>query len=414
MKVLLSAYHCLPGKGSEHAVGWSWALQLAQFHDVFVFTQKRFRDAIEKGLSQNPNPKLNFIYIDLSSWALFWEKGRLGFECHYYIWQVLAYFAGRKMHKKIGFDIVHHATLGRYWSPSLISLLPVPFIWGPVGGGESAPPAFWSSFSARGKVFEVSRDFARKLGECDPSVKVTARRAAIALAATEETATKLRRLGSQRVVVHPQFGMTKDERRFFAQLGTRREKPFRLISIGRMLPWKGFHLGLLAFAKLQESHPNAEYWIVNDGIEMSYLKALARRLGVEQKVTFWGKLPTIQDVYGKLAQCDVLVHPALHEAFGNVCLEALASGRPVICLDLGGPGLQVRESTGIKVAATTPEAAVEELAAAMNKLASDPELCSRMARAAQQSVEDHFDWERYGEFMVGIYEEALKQAGSTL
>jgi glycosyltransferase involved in cell wall biosynthesis len=408
MKVLLSAYHCLPGKGSEHAVGRSWARQLAKFHDIFVFTQTRFRSAIEEDLPQNQNPRLHFIYLDLPPWALFWEKTRLGFECHYYLWQVLAYFAGRRMHKKIGFDIVHHATLGRYWTPSLVSLLPVPFIWGPVGGGESAPPSFWSSFSARGKAFELSRDVARKLGDCDPFVRRTARRATLALAATEETATKLRRLGSQRVVVHPQFGMTKDERLFFAQLATRQKEPFRIISIGRMLPWKGFHLGLMAFAKLQKSHPNAEYWIVNDGFEMGYLKALAQRLGVEQKVTFWGKLPTIRDVYGKLAECDVLVHPALHEAFGNVCLEALASGRPVICLDLGGPALQVRESTGIKAAATTPEAAVEALAAAMDKLASDPELCSRMGRAAQQSVEDHFDWDRYGEFMSGIYEDALR------
>jgi glycosyltransferase involved in cell wall biosynthesis len=201
--------------------------------------------------------------------------------------------------------------------------------------------------------------------------------------------------------------MTKDERLFFAQLGTRREKPFRLISMGRMLPWKGFHLGLLAFAKLQESHPDAEYWIVNDGMEMSYLKSLAQKLGVAQKVTFWGKLPTIRDVYGKLAECDVLVHPALHEAFGNVCLEALASGRPVICLDLGGPGLQVREDTGFKAAATTPEAAVQELAAAMKRLASDPELRLRMGRAAQRSVEERFDWDRHGELMAGIYADAL-------
>jgi glycosyltransferase involved in cell wall biosynthesis len=408
MKILLSAYHCQPGKGSEHAVGWGWALQLAKCHDVFVFTQTGSRGAIEKVLSQSPNPRLRFTYIDLPSWALFWEKGRLGFEFHYYLWQALAYFACRRMHKKIGFDLVHHVTFGRYWTPSLVSLLPVPFIWGPVGGGESAPAPFWSSFSARGKAFELLRDFARKLGECDPFVRVTARRSAVALAATEETARRLRTLGSQRVVVHPQFGMTKDERLFFAQLGIRREKPFRLISIGRMLPWKGFHLGLLAFARLQQSHPSSEYWIVNDGIEMSYLKGLAQKLGVDDKVTFWGKLPTIRDVYGKLAECDVLVHPALHEAFGNVCLEALASGRPVICLDLGGPGLQVREGTGIKVAAFTPEVAVEGLAAAMNRLASDPELCLRMGHAAQRSVEDHFDWDRHGEFIAGIYEDALR------
>ena len=408
MKILISAYHCEPDKGSEHAVGWNWALQLAKSHDVVVFTETGWREAIERSLARNPIPRLTFTYIELPSWALFWEKGRLGFEVHNYLWQVLAYFVGRRTHRKIGFDIVHHVTLGRYWMPSLLSLLPVPFIWGPVGGGESAPASFRLSLSLRGKVFELLRNFARKLGECDPFVRATARRAVVALATTKETAVRLRMLGSRRVVVHPQFGMTRDERRFFERLGTRRQEPFRLISIGRLLPWKGFHLGLLAFAKLQQSHPDSEYWIINDGIEMGYLKGLARKLGVEKKVTFWGKLPTLQDVYGKLAQCDVLLHPALHEAFGNVCLEALASGRPVICLDLGGPGLQVKEGTGIKVAPTTPETAVAELAAAMVRLASDPDLCSRMGRAAQRSVEEHFDWDRKGEFMAQVYEDALR------
>jgi glycosyltransferase involved in cell wall biosynthesis len=408
MKILISAYHCEPDKGSERAVGWSWVLQLAKFHDVFVLTQTGSRKSIERSLAQNPIPRLTFTYIELPSWALFWEKGRLGFEGYYYLWQVFAYFLGRRMHRKIGFDIVHHVTLGRYWMPSLLSLLPVPFIWGPVGGGESAPASFWSSFSTRGKVFELLRDFARKLGEYDPFVRATARRSVIALATTEQTAVRLRLLGTRRVLVHPQFGMTPDERRFFAVLGTRRQKPFRLISIGRLLSWKGFHLGLLAFAKLQGSYPDSEYWIINDGIEMGHLKGLVRKLGVEKKVTFWGKLPTLRDVYGKLAECDVLVHPALHEAFGNVCLEALASGRPVICLDLGGPGLQVKEGTGIKVTPSTPEATVAELAAAMVRLASDPGLCSNMGRAARRSVEEDFDWDRKGEFMAQVYEDALR------
>jgi len=409
MKILISAYHCEPDKGSELAVGWNWVLQMAKFHDVFVFTQTGWRKEIERSLAQNPISRLTFTYIELPSWALFWEKGRLGFEGHYYLWQVLAYFAGRRMHRKIGFDIVHHVTLGRYWMPSLLSLLPVPFIWGPVGGGESTPASFRSSFSPRGKIFELLRDFARKLGECDPFVKATGRRAVVALATTEQTAVRLRMLGARRlVVVHPQFGMTRDERRFFELLGTRRQKPFRLISMGRLLSWKGIHLGLLAFAKLQESHPDSEYWIINNGIEMGYLKGLARKLGVEDKVTFWGKLPTLRDVYGKLAECDVLVHPALHEAFGNVCLEALASGRPVICLDLGGPGLQVKEGTGIKVTPSTPETAVAELAAAMVRLASDPDLRSSMGRAAQRSVEEDFDWDRKGEFMAQLYEDALR------
>jgi glycosyltransferase involved in cell wall biosynthesis len=87
------------------------------------------------------------------------------------------------------------------------------------------------------------------------------------------------------VVVHSQFGMAPDERRFFERLGTRRQKLFSLISVGRLLPWKGIHLGLLAFAKLQESHPDSEYWIINDAIEIGHLKGLMRKLGVEDKVT---------------------------------------------------------------------------------------------------------------------------------
>ena len=48
------------------------------------------------------------------------------------------------------------------------------------------------------------------------------------------------------------------------------------------------------------------------------------------------------------------MHPALHEAFGNVCQEALAAGRPVICLDIGGPASQVTPETGFAAPATTP------------------------------------------------------------
>ena len=165
------------------------------------------------------------------------------------------------------------------------------------------------------------------------------------------------------MVVHSQFGMTPDERRFFERLGTRRQKPFRLISRDVCCHGRDFILGLLAFAKLQESHPDSESWIIIDGIEIGHLKGLTRKLGVEERLPC-GKLPTLQDVYGKLAECDALVHPAVHDAFGNVCLEALASGRSVICLDLGGPGLQVKEGTGIKVAPSTPETAVAGLAAA--------------------------------------------------
>src|ERR1019366_5602860 len=208
MKVLLSAYSCAPGKGSEPGVGWHFVRQAARFHGVWVLTHEEGHQDINAALAREALPMVRFVYLDLPPWALFWKKGRWGAELHYYIWQLAAYFVGRRLHRKVGFDLIHHVTLGRYWMPSFLALLPVPFIWGPVGGGESAPRTFWRSFSLRGKVFELARDLARKIGEWDPFVRYTARKAALALATTEQTAVRLRKLGARHVSVHPQFGMT--------------------------------------------------------------------------------------------------------------------------------------------------------------------------------------------------------------
>src|SRR5205085_1454539 len=298
--------------------------------------------------------------------------------------QIAIFFVARKLHRQSRFDVIHHITLGQYWVPSFLALLPVPFIWGPVGGGESAPRGFWWDFSSRGKLYETFRNLARRLALLNPVMRASASRSCIAIATTEQTALRLRQLGAKRVKIHPQFGMSRREILCFGNFPIRPSTPatpFRLISMGRLIHWKGFHLSLRAFARFQTSYPDSEYWIVSSGPEGDRLKTLANQLGVERKVVFWGGFRTLQEVYAKLAQCDVLVHPALHEAFGNVCLEAMAAGRPVICLDLGGPALQVTEETGIKVPAIAPEQVVHDLAAALSRLASDPALRVRLGQA---------------------------------
>jgi glycosyltransferase involved in cell wall biosynthesis len=198
---------------------------------------------------------------------------------------------------------------------------------------------------------------------------------------------------------------------YFGNFPTPTSNPFRLIRLGKQIHWKGFHLALRALAEFQLRCPDSEYWLVNDGPESSRLKRLARQLGVQHKVAFWGTLPKLADVYDKLRECDVLVHPALHEAFGNVCLEAMAADRPVVCLDLGGPALQVTEDTGIKVPATSPEQVIHDLASAFYKLASDPGLRARLSLGARKRVEEHFDWEQKGLFMTKLYASLSTLAG---
>jgi glycosyltransferase involved in cell wall biosynthesis len=405
LKVLLSAYACEPFKGSEPADGWNWALQMSRFHDLWVLTRLNNRASIERAQLSPEQQRIRWLYYDLPPGLRFWKRGSRGIQLYYWLWQMRIRAVVSRLHSQVGFDLIHHVTFGKYWIPSYLPLLPVPSIVGPVGGGESTPPALAHTYGFRGQWFEWKRDLARRLAHADPLTRAAYRRAALVLATTSQTQQCLERLGARRVLVEAQFGMDDAQLNFFGQFPIRTEKPFRLISIGRLLHWKGFHLGLQAFARFCREEPESEYWIVNDGPEAASLKRLAGELGVSDRVRFWGHLPTIEDVYQKLAQADVLVHPALHEAFGNVCLEALAAGRPVICLDTGGPALQVTETCGFKAPVHSLEACLEFMADAMRRLARSPQLRAEMGQAARERARRDFHWARKAERMNQFYQQ---------
>ena len=408
LKVLLSAYSCEPGKGSERGVGWNVAREIAKHHEVWVLTRPdESREAIEAELKRNPIPNLHFIYFTLPFWQDSLRWGQSGaMQLHYYLWQIHAYFVARKLHPEIGFDIAHHVTFVRYSSPSFLCLLPIPFVWGPVGGGESAPAPFWHDFSLKNKIYETLRGAWRFIGECDPFTRMTARRSTIALATTEDTAQRLRKLGAPHVQIASEAGILQQEIVEFSQAAPPSFDPIRFIDIARLLHWKGFHLGLRAFAAA--NIPNAQYWILGEGPELPTLQALARELGINDRVKFFGHLDR-HEVLIKLGQSSILVHPSLHDSGGWVCLEAMAARRPVICLDLGGPAQQVTDLTGIKVSATNPEQTIEEIAGAMVKLAGDRDLLARLGQSGHDRIQTSYSWERKGQEFAELYQTLARQ-----
>jgi len=412
MKVLLSAYACEPESGSEPGVGWNWARGMARVHQLWVITCTGNRQRIEAQLAKEPLPSVSWVYFDLPKWLRFWSGGWLGAQVYHYLWQAGAFFVCLKLNRQIHFDLVHHVTYVCYWRASYLPLISAPFVWGPVGGGESAPIGFRSAVSLKGRIYEALRDCARWVGEHDPFVRFTARNAAFALATTDETAKRMRALGCTTVSVLSQVALAAEEIQHLATIQPRHSTPFRVLSVGRLLHWKGFDLGLKAFAQLHRQFPSSEYWLVGEGPERRRLDRLARTLQLGSKVTFWGHLPRTA-VLKMLGQCDVLLHPSLHDSGGYVCAEAMAAGRPVVCLELGGPALQVTHETGIKVPAISPDQAIRDLASAMHALAADPELRRRLGDAARQRVAKNFNSEGTIDFMMRIYDIVTKRERRT-
>ena len=387
-RVLLAAYACSPDKGSEESVGWDTAAALAaRGHDVTVLTRTQERNACPAP-SQRPNG-LRIVCHDLpAGWQRQFDRmGKIGVELGYFLWLQSARKTVLALHRQHGFTSAQHVTYARYWMPSPLRVLDIPWILGPVGGGESIPVGLRGTLSRSGRIFEAVRDVMRWMGERLPSVRHAARTAQTALANTRETVDRLRHLGARHIEIMNSAALADAEfDRLSTAADTRQENRSGFLSIGRLLDWKGFHLGLEAFA--QSGLTEETYTIVGDGPFRSRLEELASSLGIADRVHFAGTLDR-SDVFNLLSTSRALIHPSLHESGGFVVLEAMAAGSPVICIRTGGPGLFVTPDTGMAVDPEPAADPVGAMSAAMYRLATDSTSAREMGRRASHHVRVH-------------------------
>jgi len=164
------------------------------------------------------------------------------------------------------------------------------------------------------------------------------RRSARIAVKTEETRVCLPRKSRVRAVVTLE-NMITGKPCLAGEVG--RVPPLKLIYAGRLLPWKGVHLALRAMA-LVVNRERAELTIVGKGPEEATLRAEVLRLNLKEFVHFAPWMPK-SEVLGLYSSHDALLFPSLHDSGGTVVMEAIAHGKPVICLDLGGPPVTVDE-----------------------------------------------------------------------
>ena len=119
-------------------------------------------------------------------------------------------------------------------------------------------------------------------------------------------------------------------------------------------------------------------------------------------------MPTLSDVYREISEADALIHPALHEAFVQICLEASALGVPVICLKWGGPGTIVNDQTGYPVAVGTRAETVNRLADAITDLWTDKQRGVNKGEFAARQAAHDFSWSALATHISEKYKEVVR------
>jgi glycosyltransferase involved in cell wall biosynthesis len=399
-RVLLSAYACEPGKGSEPWVGWNWALQAARFHDVWVLTRAANREAIASAPEAAARPNLRFEYYDLPRWMRFWKRGGRGIRLYYLLWQLGAVHVARRLHVAVAFEVMHHVTFNSMDLPGFLWMLDVPFVWGPVGGGQEPSPAL-SAYFGRERLQERLRLLRKRLARFNPLLRGALRRAAAVLTANEDTERKLVRLGARTCVRELETAVALPAPRTGDPSAMSGER-LRILWAGNLVRLKGPRLALDALAALKRRGVTFEALFVGDGPLRAELGEWVRQRGLDTEVAFTGRVshPEMAGVYER---SQVLLFTSLRDTSGNVVLEAMAHGLPVVALDQHGAREILDADSGMKVPILDQAQVVRDLAAALERLALDPALRRAQGRAGRSRVEHRYNWDQKGELLRRLY-----------
>jgi glycosyltransferase involved in cell wall biosynthesis len=173
------------------------------------------------------------------------------------------------------------------------------------------------------------------------------------------------------------FHPTRRNPRFFEKFGSKNGQ-VRLLYVGRVSKEKDLDLLAEAYRRLRSEGLSIQLCVVGHG---PYSKEFAESL---PEALFTGYLNG-EELAGAYASADIFVFPSTTDTFGNVIIEAQASGVPVIVSDSGGPKeLVENERNGL----ITKSHDVEDLTRAIRELVADPERRKRMGNLARESVID--------------------------
>lgn len=193
-------------------------------------------------------------------------------------------------------------------------------------------------------------------------------------------------------------------------VGTRqRTHRHRLVSVGRLVPRKGFEVIIEALTQLADTElviaggtpaPGSA-----DDPERKRLQQLAHSVGVGHRVHFAGQVSRAE-MPALLRSADLVVCAPWYEPFGLVPLEAMACGTPVVASAVGGMlDTVVDGQTGRLVPPRDPAA----LAAVVGELLSDPNSRTAYGRAGVQRVRTRYSWDRIAADTADVYAAALER-----
>lgn len=415
-QLLLVAYQCGPDMGSVSQIGWEWYNRLAKEHQVTLVTHIRNKPALDK--ADAPSEDSQIIYIDTEWFAgplyrfakkLFPRSEHSVFlvsSLDYFVFDFAAY---RQLKKRMAagqhWHILHRVTPITLAAPTCLGRLGIPTVLGPLNSGLSDPAGFQQILKQEVTWLSKLRQFSYLLD----SLLGSTRHANRILTANNVTKSCVSRRYHHRCLTIPENGISLSQFQVTPwPKAPDQNTPLNVLFVGRLTPIKGLNMLIQAVAKMHHLGGNVELHIVGDGPMRQTWEDLSHLLGLKNVVHFHGAQPH-QRIASYMQACHVFCLPCIRESGGAVLLEAMASARPVIALNHGGPGEIISNNEGALLSMSYPEQVVFDLADTLMSIPDNPAIWRLKGIEGLRRIEETYSWNSKLKAVDQVYTEVLQE-----
>lgn len=379
--ILISSFSCLPNRGSEPGIGWNWALAAAKTQNVYVLTRTKCKSKIEKNIPENLRKNLKFIYCDSSK-----NMRNISIYLEYIFWQISAYKFAKKLCKEIKFDYVMHLTFGNVFLPTFMHHLNLPFIWGPLGGGEKVDYNFYKNFSFKDRVPHILKDILIKTAKINPFVLLASKKAKLIIVRTEDTKKIFLKKYNDKIDLMLETCIElKDYDRILKIEGN---KELNLIYTGRLIAFKNPVVLIDVMNRLKNK--KIFLHIIGDGNQKNLMLKKIKQYDLKN-VRLYGEISR-EECLKFVYQSDVFLFPSFRECGSWSLMEAMLLGKAVICLNRNGMKMITDDNSAIRIDAKNQDDLINEFEKAILKLYYDRKFLDKIGSNAQKRIENDFNW----------------------
>ena len=412
MKLLISAIACDPMGVSEAGIGWNVVSRMAIKHDVSVLTHTRHKEAWESATAQGlvpPNINVRFLG-SFSEWHTNRLIARIQSWLDYMQFSRLVLSAAIAWHDQNKFDLVHQPTYATWRIASDLWKMPIPFVWGPLGGTARFPWRFFGILSPSARIFEVVRYFGTLVSRMNPRVRRSISKAAVVIAANRETRLFLETMrGGGSLPQVPSAFITREKKISLSRAPSApcsAAQPLLLFAGGNIEGRKGVALALHALAAVKAEGIPFHYTIAGGGADVPNLTRLATRLGIASQVSFNPGYRGLEYV-AILNESHVYLLPSFRETTPVTLLEAITAGCFPIVADASAAGEIVTLVGGVAVSVKNPLETIRLLAEALIDVYQHLDTLPETMNVMNEKLQLHFSAAAYESGIDLAYHTAL-------